>query len=85
MPVNLLARTGNVVKHWYFGPIVHDMNGMHSKPVIALDYRHDPNEPIGFANKIEATTELRLGRELISRSPDDQAAKIMDLGGCDFL
>lgn len=80
MPVKLLARTGNVVEHWYFGRIVHDMKGMRSKSRIALDYRHDPDEPIGFADKIEADTELRLGGELISRSPEDEAAKIMDLG-----
>ncbi len=80
MPIEVLARTGQPVWHWYWDWIVHDMAGMQSKDRIALDYRHDPDEPIGFADKISATTELRLSGELISRSPEDQAAKIMDLG-----
>ena len=80
MPVEVLARTGQPVYHWYWDWIVHDMAGMKSKDRIAFDYRHDPDEPIGYADKISATTELTLGGELISRSEDDEAAKIMDLG-----
>jgi hypothetical protein len=80
MKINVLARTGKPVYHWYWGWIVHDMAGMQSKDRIAFDYRHDPDEPIGYADSISATTELNLSGELISRSPEDEAAKIMDLG-----
>lgn len=80
MPIEVLARTGRPVYHWYWDWIVHDMAGMVSKERIAFDYRHDPDEPIGFADKITATNELRLAGELISRSNHDAAAKIMDLG-----
>lgn len=80
MKINVLARTSKPVYHWYWDWIVHDMAGMQSKDRIAFDYRHDPNEPIGYADKISATNQLMLSGELISRSPEDEAAKIMDLG-----
>lgn len=80
MPVDVLARTGKPVYHWYWGMIVHDMDGMRSKSKIAFDYRHDPDEPIGYADTITAKNDLRLGGELLSRREDDQAARIMDLG-----
>ncbi|MCA9159226.1 MAG: hypothetical protein KDA72_12920, partial [Planctomycetales bacterium] len=51
------------------------------KPTIAFDYRHDPDEPIGVANVFEIRDgNLYLAGELISRTPTDQAARIMDLG-----
>lgn len=81
MPVNVLARTGKPVFHWYWEWIVHDFDGLTHKPNIAFDYRHDPDEPIGVANKFEVRDlGLFLSGELISRSPDDEAARIMDLG-----
>lgn len=81
MPVNVLARTGKPVYHWYWDWIVHDLDGMIHKPAIAFDYRHDPDEPIGVANSFEVKDgNLYLAGELISRSADDEAAKIMDLG-----
>jgi hypothetical protein len=80
MPITVLARTGKPVYHWYFDWVVHDIAGMQSKDRIAIDYRHDPDEPIGYADKISATTELQLSGELLSRTPEDEAAKIMDLG-----
>lgn len=81
MPVNVLARTGKPVFHWYWDWIVHDLDGMSHKSAIAFDYRHDPDEPIGVANTFEIKEgNLYLGGELISRNPDDEAAKIMDLG-----
>lgn len=80
MPVTVLARTGQPVYHWYWDWIVHDLSGMQSKDVIAFDYRHDPDEPIGYADKISASNVLQLSGELLSRCPEDEAAKIMDLG-----
>ena len=80
MPITVLARTGKPVYHWYFDWVVHDMTGMESKERIASDHRHDPDEPIGYADKTSATTDLQLSGELLSRSEDDEAAKIMDLG-----
>lgn len=80
MPIAVLARTGGPVFHWWFGDVVHDMAGMRSKESIAFDYRHSADHPIGFANSIEATNELWLRGELISRFAEDKAAEIMDLG-----
>lgn len=81
MPVNVLARTGKPVFHWYWDWIVHDLDGMSHKPAIAFDYRHDADEPIGVANEFDVRDgNLYLAGELISRSEDDEAARIMDLG-----
>lgn len=80
MEVEVIARTGNPVYHWYFDWIVHDFAGMKHKPKVAFDYRHDPDQPIGFADKIVAGDDLKLYGVLLSRSPDDAAAGIMDLG-----
>ena len=81
MPVSVLARTGKPVYHWYWDWIVHDFSGMRHKPTLAFDYRHDPDEPIGFANKFEIKDDgLWLEGELISRRIEDEAARIMDLG-----
>ncbi len=78
--VSILARTAEPVYHWYWGWIVHDMAGMAPVDKIALDYRHDPDQIIGYADSIEAKNELNIGGELLSRSEDDTAATVMDLG-----
>ncbi|HZZ28477.1 MAG TPA: hypothetical protein VFE46_10790 [Pirellulales bacterium] len=52
-PVTLLARTAEPVDS-YFGPVVHDLSGITpSKPRIPLDYCHDDEQVIGYANKFE--------------------------------
>lgn len=54
-PVELLARTGAPIEHWYWGRIVHDMDGMQTKPVVALDWCHG-NELIGKADAFDVST-----------------------------
>ncbi len=78
--IDVLARTGNPVNHWWWGRVVHDFAGMKSKDRVAFDSNHDYQRPVGYADKIMADKELRLSGELISRKDDDSAAEIMDLG-----
>jgi hypothetical protein len=80
MQVDVLARTGEPVWHWYWEWIVHDFAGMRSKPKVAFDYRHDADEPIGYGTPEVREGELWIPGELISRLETDEAAKIMDLG-----
>lgn len=78
--ISMLARTGSPVYHWYWGWIVHDMAGMKAPEKIALDYRHDGDQIIGYADKITAKNDLTIEGELLSRNEDDVAATVMDLG-----
>lgn len=78
--VSMLARTGQPVYHWYWGWIVHDMAGMKAPEKISLDYRHDGDRIIGYADKITAKNDLTIEGELLSRNEDDIAAEVMDYG-----
>lgn len=76
--VQLLARTPNPLFHWWWGNIVHDMAGFSKhKEKIALDWNHDPNTLVGYADKQETDeTGLTLSGKLVSLEPNDQADKI---------
>jgi hypothetical protein len=50
VPFTAIARTANVVNHWYWGPCVHDFAGKTSKPVITVDWSHLDDEALGFVN-----------------------------------
>jgi hypothetical protein len=78
-PIEVLARTGKPVTHWYWGRIVHDLSGMRSREKLAFDCNHDYSKPIGYADKITIDGGLKLSGELISRHSEDAAAEIMDL------
>jgi hypothetical protein len=78
-PIEVLARTGKPVTHWYWGRIVHDFSGMRSREKLAFDCNHDYSKPIGYADKITVDGDLKLSGELISRHNEDAAAEIMDL------
>lgn len=79
VPFNILARTGAAIFHWYWGKIVHDMAGFTaSKPKISIDYVHDDDEILGFADKQTAADEgLRLAGKLTPFKPDDRASEII--------
>ncbi len=80
-PITLVARSGEAVCHWYWGNVVHDLGGMTvAKPRIPLDYCHDDDEVIGYANKFDTSTgELVATGALIpySPDPDDKATEII--------
>ena len=57
-PVRLLARSSQPIEHWYWGKVVHDMDGMTlHKDRLPIDYVHDPKEVIGYLNKFESTDD----------------------------
>ena len=48
-PIRMLARTNQPLDHWYWGRIVHDMEGMKfHKDSIVVDYCHDEDKIIGY-------------------------------------
>lgn len=77
--VNLLARSPDPVNHWWWGQIVHDMNGFFKhKESIVLDWNHDPNTIVGVADKQVADNEgLKLSGKLVKLEEKDQADKII--------
>lgn len=64
-PVELLLRSGDPIPHWYFGMIVHDLAGMKSKPVVAIDYNHDGDELIGKLTELSIDSGDLVGRGTI--------------------
>lgn len=77
--VNLLARSPDPIDHWWWGRIVHDMNGFFKhKESVVLDWNHDPNMIVGVADKQIADNEgLKLSGKLVKLEEKDQADKII--------
>jgi hypothetical protein len=77
-PIEMRARSGQPVNHWYWGKIVHDMAGFKAaKPTIPVDYCHNDREVLGFLNQFKASNEgLDVAGELVSFQPTDRVAEV---------
>ena len=54
----MVARSSEPITHWYWGKIAHDLSGYQmSRNKCAIDYVHNDDEIIGFANKFEVEEE----------------------------
>lgn len=80
-PITIVARTGDPVNNYWWGAIVHDLDGMTvAKPRIPLDYCHDDDEVIGYANRFDTSTgDLVASGALVpySADPEDKAAEVL--------
>ena len=78
IPVKLLARTGQPIRHWYWGTVVHDMAGMQlAKDTLPLDYCHFEEEVVGFLNKFDISSgDLQVSGVLVPFAEDDRASEI---------
>ena len=77
-PFSLLARSAQPIDHWFWGKVVHDFAGMVSKKRITMDYNHDPDQIVGFANKTTVDDEgLHLSGTIVSVEDGDRADTIM--------
>ncbi len=76
-PFEMTVRTRGPVAHWYFGRIVHDFAGMKAKPVVAVDWNHDPDELIGKAGEFDTSADLVARGTIESIEVGDQADKII--------
>ncbi|MEM1061861.1 MAG: hypothetical protein AAGJ97_05970 [Planctomycetota bacterium] len=73
--VRLLARTGDPVEHWYWGQIVHDFDGMVHADSIVLDWCHDDDDILGYADGFElADGELWLAGKLLHNRDGDRVS-----------
>ncbi len=87
IPITLKARSADPIPHWYWGKLVHDMEGMElRKETCPIDYCHrggwDSNELIGVASKFATSTRkgLTITGELVSTRDDDRARDVIDKG-----
>ncbi len=86
-PVEILARTGRPVEHWLWGRVVHDLAGMRHKPRVPIDWAHDGDEMLGYADKFStADGNLRITGALVPYGDGDRAHAIAHKGrnGCPY-
>lgn len=79
-PVRLLARTGQPISHWYWGQIVHDLEGMKlHKNRLPIDWNHT-DKLIGYLNKFPIEDwNLYCYGALTPYKDDDKASEIIFL------
>lgn len=78
-PFRMVARSGRPIEHWYWGNVVHDLDGMRlSKQRIPIDYCHDDREVIGYANRFSSDTgDLVVEGALVPYKDSDRATEII--------
>lgn len=77
-PLEMLARTGDPIQHWFWGSICHDFAGMRHRASIPVDYEHRSGEPIGYIDTFEIRDgDLYLLGSIESLAKGDEADKLM--------
>lgn len=79
-PFRMVARSGDAIDHWWWGRVVHDLDGMRlpSRNRVAIDYVHDENQIVGYANKFDTSTgNLEASGSLTPYDDDDRASEIV--------
>ena len=78
-PIEMLARTGKPIDHWFFGKVVHDLSGMKlHKRRLPIDYAHDDKEVIGYLNKFETDSgDLVAKGALVPFGENDRATEVI--------
>jgi hypothetical protein len=77
--IQMVARSGNSINHWYWGKVVHDFSGMHMhKSRLPIDYCHDDKEVIGYLNHFDASSgDLVTSGALVPFKESDRATEII--------
>jgi hypothetical protein len=78
-PVRLVARSGQPIEHWFWGRVVHDLEGMQlHKSRLPIDYAHDVKEVIGYLNKFDVEDgDLVTSGALVPFKDTDRATEIV--------
>lgn len=75
---NSLARTTDSLDHWYWGPCIHDFDGMTMAKTIPVDWRHDDAVVLGYANSKSIKKEgLFIAGALTPFGDSDMASEII--------
>lgn len=79
-PISMLGRSAEPIEHWYFGKVIHDMDGFSTDhPRVPIDWAHDDysDEGIGYLDTFQADENgLMVSGELVSVEPNDRADKL---------
>jgi hypothetical protein len=78
-PFRMVARSGKPIEHWFWGNVVHDLDGMRlHKNRLPIDYAHDAKEVIGYANHFESESgDLVVSGALVPFKDSDRATEII--------
>jgi hypothetical protein len=82
LAITMFARSPEAIDHWYWGKLAHDMQGMIlRKSRIPLDWVHDYNLSLGYAERFEASESkgLTVWGKLVSIGADKAAEVIARL------
>lgn len=79
VPFKMVARTADVVEHPFWGPVVHDFQGMQvHRQSLVVDYCHDQNQVLGYSNRHETDTgSLVQSGFLVPFTPTDRATEVL--------
>lgn len=82
LPFSMVARSPEAINHYYWGRIVHDLSGMIlRKESITVDYMHEYDAVIGFANQFGITDAgLQVSGSLVTTEPNDKADEVYRKG-----
>jgi hypothetical protein len=76
--VQLRARSGQAIDHWFWGRVVHDFSGCRHKPRIAVDYAHNDAEVLGYVNHFDSESgDLMLSGALTPWHDKDRASEVI--------
>ena len=77
-PFRAIARTGDPIKHSFWGNVVHDLSGMQNKPRIPIDFNHNVSDIIGYANRFNTDDgDLEIKGALTPYKDSDRATEVL--------
>jgi hypothetical protein len=81
-PVTIVARTGQVIDHWFWGRMVHDFAGMTvHKQRLPIDWCHLDDEILGRIDEWQAGADLTVKGALVHFRADDRASEVAHKAG----
>lgn len=78
--VELVARSGEPIMHWYWGKVVHDISGCRHGDRVTFDWCHDTDEIIGYGDEFDAANDLVIRGDLVAFKTDDRASEVAHKG-----
>lgn len=81
VPMRILARSSKAIETRYWGNIVHDLEGMHRKESVPVDYLHDHEQVIGYLDRFQVQPDgLHAVGALVPYGTEDKASEIIYRG-----
>ena len=78
-PIQLVALSGEILERPEWGACIQDLTGLEHKDRIAIDYRHNPDEVVGYINRFEVVDgKLVLGGALVPQKTHKRTEEIID-------